>query len=151
MKKLVFSLFLLLLGAVSTRAQQPSQLVVFSITGTPELVVKKSRRPLKLREKLSPDDVLNIPYNAVVELIDTEAQQQYVIKTVGRSTVRNLVKDKRNSPIQLTKRYFNYVLAQLHGKNQVVSRRCSDPATVTRDSLVVTEDSTVLITKYKDE
>lgn len=150
MKKILFSLLFLVLGVCYCRAQEPSQLVVYSVTGNPELVVKKSKRPLKLREKLSLDDVINIPYNAVVELIDIDAQKQYVIKTVGRTSVRSLIKDQRNSPIQLTKRYFNYVFSQLQGKSQVVSRRCSDPATVTRDSLVVTEDSTILITKYKE-
>ena len=150
MKKLLFFLLFLMYGVCYSWAQENSQLVVYSVTGNPEFVTKKSKRPLKLREKLSLDDVINIPYNAVVELIDINAQKQYVIKTMGRTTVRNLIKDQRNSPIQLTKRYFNYVLTQLQGKNQVVSRRCSDPATVTRDSLVVTEDSTILITKYNE-
>jgi len=45
--------------------------------------------------------------------------------------------------LKLTSKYFDYVLAQVKGSSQVVSRRCSDPATVTReieiDSMYVKE------------
>ena len=42
-------------------------------------------------------------------------------------------------------------MAELHGNKQTVTISVSDPATITRDSVVVTEDSSVIIREIKEE
>jgi hypothetical protein len=85
--------------------------------------------------------VVNIPYDAKLELFDEENHKQYIIKTPGRATISSLLKDNRNSVIALTDRYFRYILSQVRGKNETIIRSCSDPATVARERQI---DSTAI-------
>ena len=107
--------------------------VVYTMVGKPSLIVKQKQRALKLRDKLSPSSVINIPYDAKLELFDEENHKQYIIKTPGRATISSLLKDNRNSVIALTDRYFRYILSQVKGNNETIIRSCSDPATVARE------------------
>ena len=65
-----------------------------------------------------------------------------------------MMADRRNSVLKLTSQYFDYVIAQVKGSGQVVTRRVSDPATVTRevaiDSMYVKEIDNDSILKKAD-
>ena len=118
-------------------------LEVYSIEGKVEVVKGKSKHTLRLRDKLTNATVLNLAFDAQVELIDVKNKKQYIIKTPGRKSVGEFITDRRNSTLTLTQRYLEYIQAQLRGKGELISRRCSDPATVTRevaaDSMYVNE------------
>lgn len=116
--------------------------VVYTMVGKPSLIVKEERRALKLRDQLTPSSVVNIPYDAKLELFDEVNHKQYIIKTPGRASIASLLKDNRNSVVALTDRYFRYILSQVKGNNETIIRSCSDPATVTREEQI---DSTVFI------
>jgi hypothetical protein len=111
------------------------------MVGNPSQIVKQKQRVLKLRDQLTPSTVVNIPYDAKLELFDEENHKQYIIKTPGRATISSLLKDNRNSVIALTDRYFRYILSQVRGKNETIIRSCSDPATVARERQI---DSTAI-------
>lgn len=142
-------LFLLMFVAMAFLVQAEAQnYVVYSVTGKPELVMPNgSKRALKLRETIQPTDIVNMPYGAQVELIDTESRKQYTLRMPGRGKLESMISDRRNSVLKLTSQYFDYVIAQVKGNSQVVSRRVSDPATVTReiayDSMYVAEPDTL--------
>ena len=135
MKKRIFliigALLMLLTGASA------QQYVVYGVSGKVEVTTAHGKHMVKLRETLYPETTVNMPYGATLELIDTDSRKQYTLRQPG------MLADRRNSVLKLTSKYFDYVIAQLKGSSQVVSKRVSDPATVTReiayDSMYVRE------------
>lgn len=116
--------------------------VVYTMVGKPSLIVNGGQQILQLRDQLTPSSVVNIPYEAKLELFDEVNHKQYLIKTPGRASIASLLKDNRNSVVALTDRYFRYILSQVKGDNETIIRSCSDPATVTREEQI---DSIVFI------
>lgn len=136
MKKTMKTLRILLIAvfAVLTAGSIHAQkYVVYSVTGKAQVVLPEGKRDIKLRETLSPSTVINLPYGATLELIDTDSRRQYTLRQPGKAKLESMMADRRNSVLKLTSQYFDYIIAQVKGKSQVVSRRCSDPATVTRE------------------
>lgn len=116
--------------------------VVYTMVGKPSLIVNGGQQILQLRDQLTPSSVVNIPYEAKLELFDEVNHKQYLIKTPGRASIASFLKDNRNSVVALTDRYFRYILSQVKGDNETIIRSCSDPATVTREEQI---DSIVFI------
>jgi hypothetical protein len=149
-------LFMLLFAAIAVFiAAEAQHYVVYAVSGKPELVMPTGKKaPLKLRENLSASDVINIPYGATLELIDTDSRKQYTLRQPGKGKLESMMADRRNSVLKLTSQYFDYVIAQVKGSGQVVTRRVSDPATVTRevaiDSMYVKEIDNDSILKKAD-
>lgn len=147
-------LFLLILAAIAMVTVADAQsYVVYSVTGKVQVFMPDGKRDIKLRETLYPASVINIPYGATVELIDVESRKQYTLRMPGKGKLENLMADRRNSVLKLTSKYFDYVLAQVKGKSQVVTHRCSDPATVTRevevDSMYLAEIDSIAASRPK--
>ena len=132
MKKRII-LFLLFHGCLNGILAQ--QYVVYTMVGKPELSLKNGSRQLKLREKLTPASVIIIPVNSKIELFDEKNRKQYILKVSGKATTASHIKDSQNSVVDLTDRYFRYILLQIQGNNETVIRSCSDPATITREEL----------------
>ena len=137
-------LFLLIIAALAVFSYADAQnYVVYAVSGKAEVVMPNGKRDIKLRETLYASSIINLPYGATVELIDVDSRKQYTLRTPGKGKLESMLSDRRNSVLKLTSKYFDYVLAQVKGSSQVVSRRCSDPATVTReieiDSMYVKE------------
>lgn len=116
--------------------------VVYTMVGKPSLIVNGGQQILQLRDQLTPSSVVNIPYEAKLELFDEVNHKQYIIKTPGRASIASFLKDNRNSVVALTDRYFRYILSQVKGYKETIIRSCSDPATVTREEQI---DSIVFI------
>lgn len=145
---------LILVALVAFFAEAQAQnYVVYSLTGKPEVVMPNGKRLLKLRESLSPSDMLFIPYGATLELIDTDSRKKYTLRMPGKAKLESMMADRRNSVLKLTSQYFDYIVAQVKGSGQVVTRRVSDPATVTReiaiapDSMYVVETDSANVNK----
>ena len=115
------------------------QYTVISITGKVTAVKDDSNRELKLREKLSPQSVINIPYNSKVELLDERGSKKYTLKTPGQGSITNMMKDRNNAVMKLTGQYLSYIKARVKGNGELTSRRYSDPATVTREVAVASQ------------
>lgn len=135
MKYKIITLFLLFTGCATMAYAQ--KYIVMSITGhiaaeTPGT----ARHELRLRETLTPQSILNIPYKAQVELLDEKAKKKYVLKTPGKGSVGSMVANRQNSVIQLTTQYLAYAKSRLLGNGELSSRHYSDPATVTREVAV---------------
>lgn len=113
--------------------------VVYSITGKVEVVSKGKSRQLKLREQLEHKTVLNLPYQASVELVDGRNNKKYIIKASGQGKVRDMLRDKNTSVINLTEAYLKYLQRQIRGKGETITVRCSDPATVKRQEEEMTD------------
>ncbi len=112
------------------------QYVVYTIIGKPTITTKKGARNLKLRDKVTPSSIVNIPYGARLELFDEANRKQFIIKVPGSSSVASMLNDKRNSIVTLTDRYFRYILSQVQGNNETILRSCSDPATIAREEQI---------------
>jgi len=141
MKKRIFLTLAALLTLLTGASAQ--QYVVYGVSGKVEVTTAHGKHMVKLRENLYPETTVNMPYGATLELIDTESRKQYTLRTPGKAKLESMLADRRNSVLKLTSKYFDYVIAQLKGSSQVVSKRVSDPATVTReiafDSMYVRE------------
>lgn len=113
------------------------QYVVTSITGRVVCEAKNGeKKELALRQTLTQQSVLNLPYNAQVELFDEQGGKTYLLKVPGKGVLANMLKDRQNSVMQLTEQYLAYMKARVKGKGELTSRRYSDPATVTREIAV---------------
>lgn len=136
MKRLLF----VLLCLCSFTALSAQRYIVYTMVGNPSVITKQGQRALKLRDQLTLSSVINIPYDAKVELFDEANHKQYILKAPGRSSVSEMLKDNRNTIVNLTDRYFRYIVSQVRGNNETIIRSCSDPATVAREEEM---DSTV--------
>lgn len=125
--------FLILLCSCSFATLLAQRYAVYTMVGTPSVITKQGQRALKLRDQLTLSSVINIPYDAKVELFDEVNHKQYILKAPGRSSVSEMLKDNRNTIVNLTDRYFRYIVSQVRGNNETIIRSCSDPATVARE------------------
>ncbi len=129
-KRIIMTMLVAFACMLQVEAQQ---YVVYGVTGKIEATTPQGKHALKLRETVYPSTVVNMPYGAILELIDTESRKQYTLRTPGKGKLETMITDRRNTVLKLTSKYFDYVLAQMKGSQEVVTRRVSDPATVTRD------------------
>lgn len=134
--------WILILGlSLSVMTGVAQRYVVTSITGHVVCEEKNGeKKELLLRQILTPQAVLNLPYKAQVELLDEQAKKTYLLKVPGRGALGEMLKDRQNSVMQLTEQYLAYMKARVKGKGELTSRRYSDPATVTREVAVKQEE-----------
>jgi len=119
--------------------------VVYTVVGKVFVHTTKGMRQVNLREKLKPASQLTILADSSVELFDETNRLKYILSTPVKNTVAKMIKDKNNETIVLSKRYFEYILKQIQGKNEVVIRTCTDRATVSREK--EKSDSTLFVLK----
>ena len=110
--------------------------MVYSLSGKVEDVSANTAKPLRLRDVISANTKLNIPYRGCVVLFDESSSQQLTLKNPGRATVKEMMSDKKNSIKKLTSDYLAFIKKQVTGGGQILVRNCSDPATVTRNLMV---------------
>lgn len=150
-QRLILLAFLVVGAYLQTTAQN---YVVYGVSGKAQVVLPNGKHDIELRETLYPSSIINLPYGSTLEIIDVDSRRQYTLRQPGKAKLESMMADRRNSVLKLTSKYFDYVLAQMKGKSKVVSIRCSDPATVTReiaiDSMYVAEsDSTATTSENK--
>ena len=116
------------------------RLVVFSVSGGPQLVTTNGNTSIKAYDELTMESTVTIPYDASLELLDETAKKHYVLKTPGRDKISTFVQNKKNGVGELSKRYFQYMQNQLKGGAKLAARRHSDPATVTREKQEYVEE-----------
>ena len=129
MKKIILTILAALLANIANA----QKMIVYSLSGKVEDVSSSTTRPVRLRDALSPNTVLNIPYEGCVVLYDANSSQQYTLKKPGRATVKEMIADNHNSIKKLTGDYLAFIKKQITGGGQILVRNCSDPATVTRE------------------
>lgn len=129
-KTYLSAIVLLLTAQLPAEAQE---LVVFAVSGGPQLVTTNGSTAIKAYDNLTMESVVNIPYDAALELIDEANKKHYILKTSGRDKVSALVSNGKNGVMALTERYLKYMQNQLKGGAKLAARRHSDPATVTRE------------------
>ena len=129
-QRLILLAFLVVGAYLQTVAQN---YVVYGVSGKAQVVLPNGKHDIELRETLYPSSIINLPYGSTLEIIDVDSRRQYTLRQPGKAKLESMMADRRNSVLKLTSKYFDYVLAQMKGKSKVVSIRCSDPATVTRE------------------
>ena len=129
MKKIILAV----LVALTANIANAQKMIVYSLSGKVEDVSTSTAKPVRLRDAISPNTKLNIPYQGCVVLFDESSSQQYTLKTPGRATVKEMIADKKNSVKKLTSDYLAFIKKQITGGGQILVRNCSDPATVTRN------------------
>ncbi len=132
-------MLLLLLPGCHSFAQR---YVVYRMDNNVSIVTKRGMRHLHTREKLVPKNVIMIPYNTTLELFDQENKKKYIIKTPGKGTVDDFIKDNRNERVSLSVRLFRFMVSWMTGETEVRGEGNSDPGTITREE---GKDSTVII------
>lgn len=133
MKKLVI-LFLVIMSTVSLNAQK---LVVYSLMGKVELIQSGSAHRVQLRDVITMNSVINIPFRGCIVLYDAKNMKQYTLKSPGRATVASMISNGSNSIKELTSDYVAFISRQISNGGHSVVRNCSEPATVTRELSVL--------------
>ena len=145
MNKLILTVLVALVANISNA----QKMIVYSLSGKIEDVSESTARPVRLRDAISPNTKLNIPYQGCVVLFDESSSQQFTLKTPGRATAEEMIADKKNSVMKLTGDYLAFIKKQITGGGQILVRNCSDPATVTRNLQVTSnyaeKDSELMI------
>lgn len=139
MKRILLISMLLLLFVSKGFTQK---YVVYRMSNKVNLVTKRGSRHLRQREKLTPDDIVLIPYNTTLELFDKDSKKKYIIKTPGKGTIEGFINDNRNETVELSSRLFKFMVSWMTSETDVRGEGNSDPATVTREEA---KDSTVII------
>lgn len=132
MKRLFQFICLTLLTAIS-QTSFSQRVVVFSASGGPQLVSPNGNTLIHAFDVLTMESIVNIPYDASLELVDEANRRRYIINTPGRDKLSALTSNGKNSVVELTQRYLQYMQNQLKGGESMAARRHSDPATVTRE------------------
>ena len=117
------------------------KMIVYSLKGKVEEFSGASPRQVKLRDALTPNTVLNIPYQGCVVLFDEASSKQFTLKNPGRATIKEMIADSKNSVQKLTGDYLAFLKKQITSGGQVQLRNCSDPATVTRSLQITTSEA----------
>ena len=148
-KEIMNKLILTVLVALVANISNAQKMIVYSLSGKIEDVSESTARPVRLRDAISPNTKLNIPYQGCVVLFDESSSQQFTLKTPGRATAEEMIADKKNSVMKLTGDYLAFIKKQITGGGQILVRNCSDPATVTRNLQVTSnyaeKDSELMI------
>lgn len=121
--------------------------VVYKMDNKVNLVTKRGMRHLHTREKLSPDNIILIPYNTTLELFDKESKKKYIIKTPGKGAIDDFIKDNRNETITLSARLFKFMVSWMTGDTEIRGEGNSDPGTITRKE---EKDSTVIFIQEQE-
>ena len=149
MKRLFFTFLLLAVLFVSAAAQR---YVVVSITG--KVTVENEgtqKRDLRLRDELTPQSVLNLPFKAQVELLNEQEEKKITLKVPGKSSLAAMFNDRKNTVMDLTKEYLSYLKDRVRSNGEMTSRRYSDPATVTREVAVAKDPFHAQFEKFRQE
>lgn len=126
-----FCLFVMLPSMVANNYK------VLSITGNVLLENHSGmKREVRLRETLSAQTKISLPYNARLELFDEQNNKKYTIKSPGSGVLSAMLKDRQNSMMNLTGQYLSYIKKRLNGNGEHSACCFSDPATVTREIAV---------------
>lgn len=112
---------------------QAQQYLVYSVTGHVDVEENGKKREVKLREKLTPQNVLVLAYKAQIVLLDEAAGKQYTLQQPGRAVLKSMLSDRHTTVMTLTAQYLAYMKARLKGRGELTAHRHSDPATVTRE------------------
>lgn len=141
MKRVLALLFFVAIGSFHAYAQK---YVVYSMDNKIDYVAKDKVRRLKVKDELTPQDVITIPYNTTLELFDKMNKKKIIIKTPGKGSISNFVKDNKNEIVSLSGRMFTFMMRWMSGEGVSRGEGHSDPGTITREEFV---DSTVIIVK----
>ena len=109
------------------------QYVVVSITGKVTVEDNGQKHNMRLREQLTTQSVVNIPFKGQVELLNEGDAKKITLKVPGKGTVASMMSNRQNSVMTLTKQYLAYLKDRVKGNGEIASQRYSDPATVTRE------------------
>ena len=93
MKKII----LVVLAALIADVANAQKMIVYSLMGKVEDVTTSTAKPVRLRDALTPNTVLNIPYQGCVVLFDESSSKQFTLKNPGRATIKDMIADSRNS------------------------------------------------------
>ena len=72
---------------------QAQQYLVYSVTGHVDVEENGKKREVKLREKLTPQNVLVLAYKAQIVLLDEAAGKQYTLQQPGRAVLKSMLSD----------------------------------------------------------
>lgn len=132
MKKRLF-LILSLLAFLVTTVHAAGQFTVISIKGKITFMTSKGQRlPLEVADVIDNTTVINIPFHAVLEIVDQTDNKKYIIKAPGRAPVSVLLKDSRNTVENLTRQYVKTLVDNLTGSGAVKGTVVTEPAAITR-------------------
>ena len=142
MTRLLLSLLLFtVFGHADAYAQK---YIVYSMTNKIDHVAKDKVRRLKVKDVLTPKDVVVIPYNTTLELFDQTEKKKFIIRTPGKGNINDFINDNKNETVALSGRMFTFMMRWMTGNGVNYGEGHSDPGTVTREELT---DSTVIVVK----
>ena len=132
MKKRLFLLLSMTIAFVAL-AQAAGQFTVTSVKGKITFLTNKGQRlPLEVNDIVDKTTVVNIPFHAILELVDQTDNKRYIIKAPGRAPISVLLRDNRNSVESLTRQYVKTLVDNLTNSGAVKGVVVTEPAAITR-------------------
>ena len=132
MKRLIIGLFVAATSWINITAQK---YIVFSMLGKVNTTGKKGIRPLQLRDSVTPNTIVIIPYNGELVLFDQPNKKKYIISTPGKATIRQFMNDEKNRTVSLSAPILKAMIARIASKNETIIQTIEDHITITRDDL----------------
>ncbi|MBR1394806.1 MAG: hypothetical protein IJ559_04010 [Prevotella sp.] len=110
----IFITFMMALLAVGVFAQKTSpSLIVYDVSGKVTNVKQSKETPVEKKQYFSLTDMIKIPENGFIKLLDKEKQKMYTLRNKCQGKISALIESQKDAGKNLTKQYFAYVLRSL--------------------------------------
>lgn len=140
MKKTIIFLIISICCGLEVSAQK---FVVYSMLGKITVPTKKGIRPLELRETVSPNTTIIMPYDGELVLFDQVNKKKHTITTSGKATIAQFFKDSRNRSVGLSKAVLAAMVKRITSKGETILQTVEDNITITRDTTMVSPNEFV--------
>lgn len=141
-KTLMLMLLFLTASAIDSAAQDYD---VYSVRGEVKLIRGRSKSPIKLRDKITDEQIVSIPQSGMIMLLDKTGKKLYTINRPCTGKVKTLLTEDKASVKNLSNQYLKYLLAQLKGKGSIMTETAYMQRTASAyrdaDSLLIATDS----------
>lgn len=148
MKKALILLLLMVASTVSAQ-EKKATLLVSEVNGNVRYHEGNSRTALEEGKSLCGDDVLTIPANATVTILEPRAGKMYTMKGVfSGSIAKYILRNEQTCVTNVTKQYMRYLLTRVFSNRKPgAGAREDGAATVYRDvdSIFSTPDAVLSV------
>lgn len=141
-KTLMLMLLFISASAIDGAAQDYD---VYSVRGEVKLIRGRSKSPIKLRDKITDEQIVSVPQSGMIMLLDKTGKKLYTINQPCTGKLKSLLAEDKASVKNLSNQYLKYLLAQLKGKGSIMTETAYMQRTASAyrdaDSLLIATDS----------
>ena len=138
----IFITFMMALLAVGVFAQKTSpSLIVYDVSGKVTNVKQSKETPVEKKQYFSLTDMIKIPENGFIKLLDKEKQKMYTLRNKCQGKISALIESQKDAGKNLTKQYSDTDVIYNTGHTTGTYRNDADSLLCDIDSLQTVVDS----------